>query len=81
VKSSIRPDPWLPPKSAFADRWFVDETDVKVNGVWRYAYRAVDQDGQVIAVLVSVRRDAGAAPRFFCQALSTWLITAGSNTG
>ena len=28
------------------DRWFVDETYVKVNGVWRYIYRAVDQHGQ-----------------------------------
>jgi transposase-like protein len=35
------------------DRWFVDETYVKVNGVWRYVYRAIDQDGQVIDVLVS----------------------------
>ena len=35
------------------DRWFVDETYVKVNGVWRYIYRAVDQHGQVIDVLVS----------------------------
>src|SRR3954451_3091584 len=37
------------------DRWFVDETYVEVNGVWRYVYRAVDQYGQVIDVLVSVR--------------------------
>lgn len=29
---------------------------VKVNGVWRYVYRAVDQHGQVIEVLVSARR-------------------------
>ena len=43
------------------DRWFVDETYVKVNGVWRYVYRAVDQYGQVIDVLVSKRRD-GQAP-------------------
>jgi transposase-like protein len=34
------------------DRWFVDETYVKVNGVWRYVYRAVDQYWQVIDVLV-----------------------------
>ena len=29
------------------DRWFVDETYVKVNGVWRYVYRAVDQYAEV----------------------------------
>jgi transposase-like protein len=42
---------------------------VKVNGVWRYVYRAVDQYGQVIDVLVSARRDADAARRFFRRAL------------
>ena len=51
------------------DRWFVDETYVKVNGVWRYVYRAIDQYGQVIDVLVSTRRDATAARRFFIRAL------------
>jgi transposase-like protein len=48
------------------DRWFVDETYVKVNGVWRYVYRAVDQHGQVIDVLLSSRRTprrpAGSSP-------------------
>jgi transposase-like protein len=53
------------------DRWFVDETYVKVAGVWRYVYRAVDQHGQVIDVLVSARRDAAAARRFFRRALAT----------
>jgi transposase-like protein len=53
------------------DRWFVDETYVKVSGVWRYVYRAVDQYGQVIDVLVSTRRDAAAARRFFTRALRT----------
>jgi transposase-like protein len=43
--------------------------------VWRYVYRAVDQDGQVIDVLVSARRDAGAARRFFRRALSTLKVT------
>ena len=57
------------------DRWFVDETYVKVNGVWRYVYRAVDQYGQVIDVLVSVRRDAAAARRFFHRALATLKVT------
>ena len=57
------------------DRWFVDETYVKVNGVWRYVYRAVDQHGQVIDILVSKRRDAHAARRFFTRALSTVKVT------
>jgi IS6 family transposase len=49
----------------------VDETDVKVAGRWRYVYRAIDQFGQVIDVLVSPRRDATAARRFFEQAIDT----------
>jgi len=53
----------------------VDETYVKVNGVWRYVYRATDQYGQVIDVLVSVRRDADAARRFFRRALATLKVT------
>jgi transposase-like protein len=57
------------------DRWHVDETYVKVNGIWRYVYRAVDQHGQVIDVLVSARRDADAARRFFRRALSTLKVT------
>ena len=57
------------------DRWFVDETYVKVNGVWRYVYRAIDQHGQVIDVLVSARRDAAAARRFFRRALTTLKVT------
>jgi transposase-like protein len=57
------------------DRWFVDETYVKINGVWRYVYRAVDQYGQVVDVLVSARRDAQAARRFFQRALSTLKVT------
>ncbi len=58
-------------RHAPGDRWFVDETYVKVNGVWRYVYRAIDQYGQVIDVLVSTRRDADAARRFFRRALAT----------
>ena len=51
------------------DRWYVDETYVKVNGVWRYVYRTVDQHGQIIEVLLSARRHAAAARRFFTRAL------------
>ena len=56
-------------------RWFVDETYVKVNGVWRYVYRAIDQHGQVIDVLVSARRDAASARRFFQRALTALKVT------
>jgi IS6 family transposase len=56
-------------RRAPGSRWFVDETYVKVNGVWRYVYRAIDQHGQVIDVLLSARRDAAAARRFFTRAL------------
>jgi transposase-like protein len=62
-------------RRAPGDRWFVDETYVKVNGVWRYVYRAIDQHGQVVDVLVSVRRDADAARRFFRRALATVKVT------
>jgi transposase, IS6 family len=54
-----------PCRHAVGDRWFVDETYVKVAGRWRYVYRAIDQFGQVIDVLVSPRRDAAAARWFF----------------
>jgi transposase-like protein len=57
------------------DRWFVDETYIKVNGVWRYIYRAVDQHGQIIDVLVSKHRDGEAARRFFQRALTTLKVT------
>jgi len=54
-----------PCRHAVGDRWFVDETYVKVAGRWRYVYRAIDQFGQVIDVLVSRCRDTNAARRFF----------------
>ena len=44
---------------------------MKVAGRWRSAYRAIDQSGQVVDVLVSARRDAKAARRFFERAIGT----------
>jgi len=58
-----------PCRHVVGDCWFVDETYVKVAGKWRYAYRAVDQYGQIIDVYVSARRDTRAARRFFTTAL------------
>jgi IS6 family transposase len=58
-----------PCRHAVGDRWWVDETYVKVAGRWRYVYRAIDQAGQIIDVFVSPRRDATAAYRFFERAI------------
>ena len=58
-----------PCRHAPGDRWFVDETYVKIASRWRYLYRAVDQYGQVIDVLLTEHRDAAAARRFFVRAL------------
>jgi transposase-like protein len=59
-----------PVRHLAGDRWFVDETYVKVSGVWSYVYRAVDQHGQVIDVYVSPRRDIASARTFFIAALT-----------
>ena len=53
-----------PCRHAVGDRWFVDGTFVKANGIWRYAYRAIDQHGRVIDVFVSEHRDFASARAF-----------------
>ena len=50
--------------------WRVDETYIKVKGVWTYLYRAVDSLGQTIDFLLSARRNADAAKRFFRKAMA-----------
>jgi transposase, IS6 family len=58
-----------PHLKATNDSWRVDETYVKVRKIWTYLYRAVDSDGNTLEFLLSPRRDAEAAKRFFCKAL------------
>jgi transposase, IS6 family len=50
--------------------WRVDEAYVKVKGRWVYLYRAVDSRGQTIDFLLSAKRDAESAKRFFRTALA-----------
>ena len=50
--------------------WRVDETYIKVKGRWTYLYRAVDKTGQTIDFLLSAKRNADAAKRFFLKALA-----------
>ncbi|BDM74978.1 IS6 family transposase (plasmid) [Streptomyces nigrescens] len=53
------------------DKWHLDEVFIKVNGRQRYLWRAVDQDGNVLDILVTDRRDTAAARRFFRKLLKT----------
>ncbi|MFE2490106.1 IS6 family transposase [Streptomyces mirabilis] len=47
------------------DKWHVDEVFIKINGELKYLWRAVDQDGNVLDILVQNRRNKAAARRFF----------------
>ena len=49
------------------DTWHLDEVLIEINGVRRYLWRAVDQDGNVLDVLVQSRRDTKAAKRFMAR--------------
>ena len=51
------------------DTWFLDELFVTIQGKRQYLWRAVDQDGDVIDILVQPRRDRKAAERFFRKLL------------
>ena len=52
------------------DSWRVDETYIKVKGEDRYLYRAVDSEGKTLDFLLTAKRDAQAAKRFFRKALN-----------
>lgn len=49
----------------YGDTFFLDEVFVKIQGKQRYLWRAIDQDGEVVDILLQVRRDGKAAKRFF----------------
>ena len=51
------------------DTWHLDELFVKIQGELQYLWRAVDQDGDVIDILVQSRRNRRAAERFFRKLL------------
>ena len=52
-------------------RWHVDETYLNVRGRWRYLYRAIDRDGNLIDARLSAHRDMQAAKAFFRSARAT----------
>jgi putative transposase len=51
------------------DKWHLDEVFIKINGKTHYLWRAVDQQGTVLDILVTSRRDTRAATRFFRKLL------------
>ncbi len=51
------------------DSWRVDETYIKIKGVWKYLYRAVDSEGNTLNFMLSAMRDGKAAARFFRKVL------------
>ncbi len=63
------------------DKWFLDEVFLKINGKTQYLWRAVDQDGNVLDILVQSRRNKVAAKKFFrkllkgCQYVPRVMIT------
>ena len=52
------------------DKWYIDEVFIRIQGIQHYLWRAVDQDGVVLDILVQPRRDAKAAKRFFKKLLN-----------
>ena len=51
------------------DIWHLDEAFIRIKGHQQYLWRAVDQDGDVIDILVQPRRDQRAAEKFFRRLL------------
>jgi putative transposase len=56
-------------RGRMGDTWYLDELFVNIRGQQQYLWRAVDEDGDVIDILVQSRRDRRAATRFFRKLL------------
>lgn len=56
-------------KRPVTGKWHVDETYVRVRGLWMYLYRAVDSAGDTVEFFFSEKRDLPAAKRFIRKAL------------
>jgi len=56
-------------QSRLGDAWYLDEVFIKIRPELNYLWRAVDQDGDAIDILVQKRRNKLAAKRFFRKLL------------
>ncbi len=62
-------------RRSVGQRWSIDETYIRIAGRWCYAFRAIDEEGQVIDVYVSPTRDTAAATAFLTQAIESTEVT------
>ena len=69
VRADLRQRP-ASPAAPRGDKWHLDEVFIKIGGKTHYLWRAVDQHGNVLDILVTSRRDAKAATRFFRKLLT-----------
>jgi IS6 family transposase len=51
------------------DSWSLDETYIKIKGIWHYLYRAIDKEGSTLDWMLSRNRNKQAAKRFFKKLL------------
>ncbi len=51
------------------DKWHLDETRLRIKAQIQYLWRAVDQEGMVLDILVQSRRNKAAAKKFFRKLL------------
>src|SRR5690349_11828776 len=58
-------------KRKVGSSWRMDETHIKIKGVWHYFYRAVDKDGNTIDFMLSKNRVEAAAKAFFTKAIDS----------
>jgi len=56
-------------RGQLGNTWYLDEVIVKINGVLHYLWRAVDQEGDEIDILVQKRKDRNVAKRFLKKLL------------
>jgi putative transposase len=58
-------------KRKVGSSWRMDETYIKIKGVWQYLYRAVDKDGNTIDFMLAKNRNEAAAKAFFIKAIGS----------
>jgi putative transposase len=58
-------------KRKVGSSWRMDETYIKIKGVWHYLYRAVDKEGKTIDFMLSKNRDEASAKAFFIKAIGS----------